>query len=346
MEAIKETEEIEDFISSNENAHFLQSPEWAKVKKDWKNEIIVAKDKEGKVVGSMSILLKKIPFLKYHIMYAPRGFVCDYNDELVITYLTIKAKELANKYNAFIFRLDPCIEQSDEKFKEIITSLGFKTKENIKSVDDVIQPKYVMRLNLKGKNKDEIMNGFHTKTRYNIRLAIKKGVIVREGTEKDINIFYRILRETAKRDNFVIREKSYYERVYTALGKEHAKILIAECEKIPIAVAMPILYGNKVWYLYGGSKTIYRNLMPTYLLQWEMIKWAISNNCDTYDFRGVTGYDNLESPQYGVYRFKKGFGGEVVEFIDELNMVFHPIVNFCFEQACKLLAKLHMLNKK
>ena len=288
IETKLEKNEIEDFINSNNNAHFLQSPEWAKVKKNWKNEILVARDKDGKIVGTMSILLKKMPFLKYHIMYAPRGFVCDKNDELAITYLITKAKELAKRYNAFVLKIDPCIMQSDEKSRKMLVSLGFKTKKNIKGIDDVIQPKYVMRLNIKGKNENDIINEFHSKTRYNIRLAIKKGVTIREGNEQDIGIFYRILKETAKRDNFVIREKSYYQRVFSLLGTKHVKILIAEFDGKPIATAMPILYGNKVWYLYGGSKNIYRNLMPTYLLQWEMIKWAIAEKCDIYDFRGIT----------------------------------------------------------
>lgn len=331
-----ELNEVKEFLNTHPKSHFLQSPEWAKLKSSWIHEMIIVRDDNNKIKGTMSVLIRKTPLFGRSIMYAGRGFVCDIDDKDTLEKLTIEAKKLAKKYKAFIFRMDPDIPVDNKDFLNLMLSLGYKEKQNIKSIDDVIQPKYVMRLNIKDHTEDSLIATFHSKTRYNIRLSIKKGVIIREGTtDEDIEIFHKIMKETGSRDDFFIRDSSYFKKLYECLGKEHVKILIAEHEGTPIAVAMPVLYGDKVWYLYGGSSNQYRNLMATYLVQWEMIKWGLENKCSIYDFRGITGYWDENSPQYGVYKFKKGFNGDEVEFVNELYMVFNPVINTIWKIAEK-----------
>ena len=109
---------------------------------------------------------------------------------------------------------------------------------------------------------------------------------------------------------------------------------------------MPILYGNKVWYLYGGSSNKYRNLMPNYLLQFEMMKWGLEEKCEIYDFRGVSGFKNENDPQYGVYRFKKGFNGDFVEFVNELYIVFDPFMNCIFNISQKIYNNINYIKDK
>lgn len=337
---------VKEFLQTNSKTNFMQTPEWAKVKTEWENEFIEVKDENGKIKGTMSILLRKVPLINRYIMYAPRGFVCDIYDKETLRELTQKATEIAKKYKAFIFRLDPDVLQSDEKFKNIIQELGYKTKSNIKNIDQVIQPKYVFRLNVKDKTEEELLKSFESKTRYNIRLATKKGVTTREGTRDDLKIFYNIMKTTGSRDNFFIRPLSYFEKIYDTMGPERVKLIIAEYENEPIAAVFPILYGNKVWYLYGGSSNKHRNLMPNYLLQWEMIKWAVNNKCDWYDFRGVSGFKSENDPQYGVYKFKKGFNPELMEFIDEMYIIYNPFTNKIFDMSKWLYNKLSNLKSK
>ena len=296
---------VYEFLQNNTKTNFMQSPEWARVKTEWKNEFITVEDENGNIKGTMSILLRKVPFINRHIMYAPRGFVCDVHDKETLKELTIKAQEIAKKYRAFIFRLDPDVLQSDEEFKKIITELGYKTKKNIKNIGQVLQPKYVFRLNVKDKTEEELLQSFESKTRYNIRLAGRKGVTVRQGTRDDLKIFYDIMKTTGSRDDFFIRPLSYFQKIYDEMGEKHARIYIAEFEGEPIAATMPIYYGNKVWYLYGGSSNKHRNLMPNYLIQWEMIKWAIEEKCDWYDFRGVSGFKSEKDPQYRCLQIQK-----------------------------------------
>ena len=330
-----DSEELKKFLKNHPKTNFMQSPEWAKVKKEWKNEFIIIKNEKGQIQGTMSILLRKVPFIKRYMMYAPRGFVCDENDKETLKKLTKKANEIAKKYKAFIFRIDPDIPQSNKKFKKTIKELGYKTKRKINNINQVIQPKYVFRLDLKGKTEEELLKSFESKTRYNIKLAKKKGVQIKEGNKKDLEVFYKIMKTTSLRDHFFIRPLSYFEKIYDEMGQEHVKLVIAEYENKPIAAALPILYGDKVWYLYGGSSNEYRNLMPNYLLQWEMIKWALENNCNWYDFRGISGFKNEKDPQYGVYKFKKGFNPKFFEFIDEMYIVYNPFINIIFNTSKK-----------
>ncbi len=257
------------------------------------------------------------------------------------------AKLLADKYNAFVLRMEPDVEKSDEKYREIMEDLGFSIKDDSKDFRDEIQPRFVFQLNLKGKDKDTIFSEFQSKTRYNIRLAMKKGVEIREGSREDLKVFYDIMVETGKRDNFLIRSLSYFEKMYDELVPQgHMKLLMAYHEGQAISGIIPIMYGNKTWYLYGASSNTKRNLMPNYLLQWTMIQEAIDNGNDMYDFRGVSGVVDENHPQYGLYRFKKGFNARFVEFIGEVYMPYKPLKYKLYKFAEKAFRTLRGIKKR
>lgn len=336
----------ENFVEKSKKGHFMQSVKWHKMKPDWKGEVIVSTNDKNEIVGGMSVLIRKVPYLNMSIMYAPRGPVCDIYNKEVMSELTQGAKELAKKYKAFILRIDPDIKNEDEKFKDVVKSLGFKVKDNIKKFSDGIQPRYVFRLDIKNKSEEELLKSFHEKTRYNIRLSNRKGVTFKEGTKEDVKIFHDIMKETGKRDAFGIRPLSYFENMYDNLCPDNMKLLIAYYQDKPIAGVIEILYGDKAWYLYGASSNEFRNVMPNYLLQWQMIKNGLDTNRDIYDFRGVEEFEDETKPEYGVYKFKKGFNGEFIEFIGEIQMLYHPFINFCFEKGLKLFRQIKFRNVK
>ena len=152
---------------------------------------------------------------------------------------------------------------------------------------------------------------------------------------------------TGERDNFIIRSLSYFEKMYDELVPlGHMKLLMAYHENEPIAGIIPIMYGNKVWYLYGASSNKHRNLMPNYLLQWTMIQEAIQRGADMYDFRGVSGVVDESHPQYGLYRFKKGFNAEFTEFIGEIYLPYKPLVYKAYKFAEKSFRTLRTIKKK
>lgn len=344
VEDEKSKQEYKKFLENHERCNFQQSLEWAKVKDSWKNEVILAEDEQGNIIGSLSVLIRKIPIFG-NLMYSSRGPVCDIHDEKVLEQLTEGAKQLAKKYHAFVLKIEPDIKSDDQEFRKIVTKLGYRIKDDAKDFSEEIQPRYVFRLDIKGKTEDEIFAGFHQKTRYNIRLAIKKGVTVKEGTKEDLKDFHKIMVETGARDGFIIRPLEYFEKMYDALAPEHMKVLMAYYEGKPISGVIPIMYGNKTWYLYGASSNKYRNVMPNYLLQWEMIKLAIARKNDIYDLRGVSGVVDESHPQYGLYRFKKGFGAEFTEFLGEIYIPFKPVWYKLYKVAEKTFRKLRALKR-
>ena len=253
------------------------------------------------------------------------------------------AKELAKKYNAIVLRIEPDIKSNDTDFRNIMLELGYSIKDDAKNFRDEIQPRYVFRLDTKNKTEDEIFKNFHQKTRYNVRLATKKGVTVKEGTREDLKDFHKIMVTTGIRDGFITRPLEYFEKMYDCLGPEHMKILMAYYDGKPISGVIPIMYGNKTWYLYGASSNEHRNLMPNYLLQWEMIKIAISRKSDIYDLRGVPG---IADDSNGLYRFKKGFGAEYTEFIGEVYIPFKPLTYKAYKFSEKMFRSLRALKLK
>lgn len=318
-----EEKKYKEFLESHDRCNFQQSLEWAKVKESWTNEVVLAKDVNNNIVGAISVLIRKIPIFG-NFMYVSRGPICDIHDEKVLSELTEGLKELGKKYNAFTLRMEPDVKSSDEEFREIMEKLGFRINDKGKNFSDGIQPRYVFRLDIKGKTEDEIFAAFHQKTRYNVRLATKKGVEIKEGTREDLKAFHEIMQVTGKRDNFMIRPLSYFEKMYDCLAPEHLKLMMAYYNGEPVSGIIDIIYGNKIWYLYGASSNEHRNIMPNYLLQWEMIKYSIEHGKDMYDFRGVTGIVDEKDPHYGLYRFKKGFNAEFTEFIGEVYINFKP----------------------
>lgn len=347
MRLLQEKDKIKykEFLEKHARCNFQQSLEWGEVKTNWKKEVILSEDENGKIRGSLCVWIRKIPIFG-NLMYSARGPVCDIYDEKVIRDLTEGANELAKKYKAFVLRIEPDILKSDTKFREIIENAGYKIKDDSKDFKDEIQPRFVFQLAIKGKTEDEVFSNFHSKTRYNIRLAIKKGVAIKEGTKEDLKAFHDIMVETGKRDDFIIRSLAYFEKMYDCLAPNHMKLLMAYHEDKPIAGIIPIMYGKKTWYLYGASSNSHRNLMPNYLLQWTMIKEAIQNGHEVYDFRGVSGVVDENHPQYGLYRFKKGFGAEFTEFIGEVYMPYKPMIYKMYKLAERTFRSLRTLKKK
>jgi lipid II:glycine glycyltransferase (peptidoglycan interpeptide bridge formation enzyme) len=271
-------------------------------------------------------------------MYAPRGPVCDLTDQATFHALINGARELAKKHKAYVLKMDPDVPGADASFSEMAKAEGFCVHSEEKNFNE-IQPRFVFRLYLEGRGEEEIMASFHSKTRYNIRVAQKNGVEVLRGTKTDVARFHEIMMETGLRDGFVIRSCSYFENMLGVLG-EHARLYMAYHEGKAVAGTLCVRYGDKVWYLYGASSNTARNVMPNYLLQWEMIRWAIECGCRIYDFRGVSGDLRESNPLYGLYRFKKGFNGELTEFIGEMDLEFSPLMNFAVTNGEKVFRRM------
>ena len=174
----KDKERYKEFLTGHERCNFQQSLEWGNVKTSWIKEVILSEDENGNIRGSLCVWVRKIPFFG-NIMYSSRGPVCDIHNEEVLKDITDGAHKLAEKHKAFVLRIEPDILKSDETYRDIIIKLGYDIKDDSQDFKDEIQPRFVFRLNIKNKTEDEIFKNFHSKTRYNIRYAEKKGVVIK-----------------------------------------------------------------------------------------------------------------------------------------------------------------------
>jgi lipid II:glycine glycyltransferase (peptidoglycan interpeptide bridge formation enzyme) len=196
-----------------------------------------------------------------------------------------------------------------------------------------IQPPRTIIVDITG-SEDKILARMKQKTRYNIRLAEKKGVTVRAWD--DIESFHKMMLLTGGRDGFGVHSLEYYRRAYELLHpKQMGEILVAEYEGKPLAVLFVAQSGKRAYYLYGASTDEERNRMPTYLLQWEAMKWAKARGCEEYDLWGVpdeeeatleANFEKRHDGLWGVYRFKRGFGGELKRAVQAMDRVYNPLL--------------------
>ena len=316
------------FIAQHPKGHFLQLWEWGQVKNltGWK-PIRLVLEKDGQIRAAMLILKRTlpIPLVKRAIFYSPRGPVADQDNAEEHRLLFAAARQIARREGAIFVKIDPDIPAQNQNYAKMLSACGFQRQLSGLNFEGV-QPNYVMRLDLTPEPA-ELLADMHQKWRYNIKLAGRKGVTVTQAEERtDLEVFYSILEETAQRDHFLIRGYSYFESIWDhMIANGYARIFLAHYQGEIVAGTLAFILGDKAWYLYGASSNRHRNVMPNYLLQWEMIRWAKAQGCTVYDFRGVSGDLDEENPLYGLYRFKKGFNGVLTKFVGEWDFVYRPV---------------------
>ncbi len=329
---LDQKERFSQFLQQSPYGHFLQTWEWGEVKaKTGWEPLRYMVEEEGRILCAVSLLKRKLPLVNGYILYAPRGPVFDLKDEKLLDFFLREVKRVAKKEKAIFLKIDPAIE--DQDCGRILRNKGFLNAERGKNFEG-IQPRFVMRLPLEA-TLEEILAGFHHKTRYNIRIAERKGVEIRIAESKEeLKDWYEVLLETAERDNFLVRSSKYFEEIWDQMKEPGlTRLFLAYYEGEMIAGTLAFLHGDTAWYLYGASSNRHRQVMPNYLLQWEMIKWAKEEGCTLYDFRGVSGDMDPSNPLYGLYRFKKGFNPELVEFIGEYDLAFSPLLYHLYNYA-------------
>ncbi len=292
------------------HSNFLQSGFWGTLKADsgW-NAVPLKLTYKGNSVP----LLVLVRTLKgtVSLAYIPHGPNIDVEPDDREFFLNNVASELVEHLPlaTFFIRFDLLWgETGIDRFPE-----PFKFKGIHKAPMD-IQPADTVIIDL-DRDEDDILGSMHKKTRYNIKLAEKKGVEISWGTVDDLDAWYDLYKGTAERDKISIHNLEYYKRIFN-LSKEYhggpeVQIVLAKHEGDFLAGNIVVFDGNRATYLYGASSNIKRNLMPAYALQWESIKRGKEKGCTTYDMFGIPPSNDPEHPMYGLYRFKTGFGGEI-----------------------------------
>ncbi len=273
--------------------------------------------------------------------YCPRGPVCDYDDKETLSEILEAVAALGKKYKAYQFRTDPPINEESSGYIDVFENLGFSFKENAPELS-TIQARTSYMLYFKGRSKEELFASFHSKWRYNIRLALRKGVECRICGKEAVDDFYALMEETGERDRFCIRGKKYFEDMLDALG-DQCRLYMCYCGNIPLSGAVCVRYAGKSHYVYGASTAQMRNVMPNYLMQWTMICDAVDSGCYVHDFMGIPFYKDPKHRNYGVYRFKKGFNGEVVAFAGEFDIRYRPFISRLSDVRFLLFRRFHKL---
>ena len=319
----------DNFVQNHKFGDFLQSWEWGEVSKARGNEIHrIAIFDDDKIIACASIEKYDLPFgISY--LYVARGPVLAW-DEIACGSELSKPKEafillldeiekIAQKENALFLRIDPPIEQGWEN----IGNMKFWQEIGFIKANKEIQPKMVVMLNL-DKNEDDLLAQMKSKTRYNTRLCLKKGIKIEESTDlADIDGFYELMQKTGHRGGFSLHPKKNYQEIIEILAPLNmAKIFLAKYKGKLIAANIVSFFGNFATYMHGASDDSFRNLMPTYGLQWKSICEAKKMGCKTYDFGGVVSENLAKHSWAGISRFKRGFGATEKEFIGSLDLPY------------------------
>ncbi|HCC36789.1 MAG TPA: peptidoglycan bridge formation protein FemAB [Treponema sp.] len=192
---------------------------------------------------------------------------------------------------------------------------------------------------------EEILAAMKPKWRYNISLAEKRGVIVERPDIQGVDLFYRLLEETARRDGIAVHSVEYYRTLFEIFGPE-LRLYTAAHEGDALAAIVVLFHGKQATYLYGASSNIKRNLMSPYALQWRAMRDAKDSGCAVYDLFGIPPDENPDHPMAGLYRFKTGFGGKIIHRPGSLDFPFNPLVYGLFRAAESLRKKSRDAKKR
>jgi len=273
------------------------------------------------------------PF-SWKVLYAPRGPLLDWSNPQLRSSVLYDLELMAGQPDVLFIKIDPdvvkTVKETDSLEKqELINGRGLSlelTSRGWKYSQEQIQFPNTLIVDLQ-LSESELLQRMKQKTRYNIRLSKRKGIQVRQGGESDFPLLYRMYKETANRDGFIIRPPAYYYNSWgTFLQSGMAKILIAEYEGLPLSGLILYIFCNRAWYFYGMSGGEHKERMPNYLLQWEAMLLAKNLGCTSYDLWGAPSVMDESDPLWKVYRFKEGFGGKFVETVGAWDYSTKPLL--------------------
>lgn len=325
--------EWDDFVRGQDGGHFLQSWGWGELKTgaNWKPlRLALYERSQGKIVAAAQVLRRtvlSIPPRLAHLAYVPRGPVLDWTASMsdggsLAHYFLRALREHMRRSGALALQIEPPLELESAEAQSALACL--------KKLDfreaQVVQPVRTIALALQ-QDEESLLAHMKEKWRYNLRLAARKGVQIREAqSREELEAWYTLLQTTAKRDQFGIHTLDYYRRAWDIfLPRQQACLFLAYADQELLAGIFVSLFGREAIYLYGASSNERRNLMPNYLLQWEAIRRARQTGARSYDFWGIPATDAGDEEMAGVYRFKSGWGGRVISFIGNYEYIYRPL---------------------
>ena len=341
-------------------AHLLQTAEWAKVKEGvgWKAIPLVWHAENGRLAAAALVLKRTVRLLRFgpqvSVCYVPRGPMLDWGDDGLRHRVIHDLQVFARQQHTLFLKMDPEISLGTgvpgaEDARE--DALGMQILEELKTNEwcfstSQVQFRNTVLLDLKG-NEDDWLKRMKQKTRYNLRLAQRSGVVIREAAISEYPQVYKMYAETSVRDGFVIRPQTYYLEVWQRfLQAGMVSPLVAEVEGSFVAGLVLFYFGKRAWYLYGMSTAQHREKMPNYLLQWEAMRLAKLKGAELYDLWGAPDVFEASDSMSGVFRFKEGLGGRVLRTCGAWDYIVDPAGYSLYQQVLPRVLNFLRRNRK
>ena len=356
-------------LDSLSESHLLQSSQWAEVKtrfgwqpfylvwdqsgNDLEFKVHSEDEIRGKNTVAAALILERKAFRGLSVMYVPKGPILqDWSDDQLRQRILSDLENFAKESGAVHIKIDPDIvigrgvpgEVDEEPVPQGKLIEGEFSARGWLFSSDQIQYRNTFLIDLR-QEEELLLNRMKSKTRYNIRLASRKGITIRYGDDTDLDYLYNMYADTSLRGGFTIRGEGYYNYLWqTFMGEDLdseidaiAQPIIAEFDGKPVAAAVMFRFGGRAWYLHGMSLPEHSDKMATYLIQWEGMRWAKENGCVSYDMWGAPDQFNSDDSMWGVYRFKRGFGGEVTRTIGAWDFPVKPILYQAYTRVLPVL---------
>lgn len=322
------------FVSAHPRAHGLQYAAWGTLKSayGWAAER-VALTHNNQIIAGGQILYRRLPFRLGWLAYIGMGPYVTDPAQWPALWTALDAA--ARRHGAAFLKWEPGLYLDDSP--PDFAALGFRPS------PQTIQPPRTVVLDITP-NDDDILARMNQGTRRKIRQSLKNGILYRQADATDVSRFTGMMQTTGTRNAFGVHEPDYYRMAYELFVPHHAALFLAEHEGDPLAGVMVFAAGHSAQYLYGASSDMKRNLMGSYGVQWAAIQWAKARGCHWYDLWGIPDEDEtrLEAEfetrsdgLWGVYGFKRGWGGRVIRSVGAWDRVYNPFIYAAYQMALK-----------
>jgi len=323
-----------EFVKRAPTSHLLQSWTWGDFKAlfGWR-PLRIAVVEGDHILTAAQVLFRPLPIGSLTTAYIPKGPLVSPSalDEPATQALLSALHTACRRQRAVFLKMEP-------DWEEATSTHGWLEAQGFVPSQQTVQPRRTVLIDLT-QDEDAILAQMKAKTRYNIRLAQRKGISVRMGTVEDLPLFYELLKITGQRAGFGIHTQNYYTQAWQLFSAQEAVALfLAQYGAKILAAIMVFTWGKKAWYMYGASSDEERQRMPTYLLQWEAMRWAKAKGCEIYDLWGIPDVDEseigpdialaeeqgiLSTGMGGLYRFKRGFGGREIRYVGAYDYIYN-----------------------
>jgi len=316
---VREATQKEKIIFDSKATHPLQTWAWGDFRKSHRVEVVrlIEYTKNKKILATFQITFHHLPYIPFTFGYCPKSTIPSLE-------VLMQIKKIARSKKAIMVKFEPNILEKD----------GLNLINNLRKKINLVKgrplfTKYTFWLNLK-RTEFELLAQMKSKTRYNLKLAQRKGVkVIEDSSAKGFTEYWRLTKETTARQGFYAHDYDYHQKMWQTLGGENgfAHLLKAVYQGKTLVTWIIFLLNEIAYYPYGASSNEHREVMASNLMMWEAIKFAKKNNYRLFDMWGSTGPNPAPNdPWLGFHRFKEGFGAHLVEFVGTYDLIINQFI--------------------